>query len=222
MYLASLSSTFFITELMMKETLTKNVLLEELPLCEGHLTIRPWSRQDLEVLAAWPDYPFPHKGFKFIFSSMNSSAKEKLFQARQGNPDGFVLAVDHKDESAVGYVALNQIDWLEHSIGNFGLRIHPNWCDKGMGTSVLRTLCFWLFNHDIESVQVDVAASNTRAYRCYEKVGFCSVGEIWREAPDLKGVDTSLSRYDFLRSHLRQDTEIPKLRFLLMELRRNN
>jgi len=45
---------------MMKEILTKNVLLEELPLCEGHLTIRPWTRQDLEVFAAWPDYPFPY------------------------------------------------------------------------------------------------------------------------------------------------------------------
>lgn len=61
---------------MMKETLTKNLLLEGLPLCEDHLTIREWTLQDLDVFAAWPDYPFPYQGFEFSVSAINASEKE--------------------------------------------------------------------------------------------------------------------------------------------------
>lgn len=70
-------------------------------------------------------------------------------------------------------------------------------------------------------VRLDVAASNERAIRCYEKVGFSSVGEMWQDAPDFKEIDTSHGRYDFLRSRLHQENEIPTLKFLIMELKHN-
>ena len=44
----------------MEETLTKNVLLAGLPLSAGEVTVRQWTRQDLDTLAAWSDYPFPY------------------------------------------------------------------------------------------------------------------------------------------------------------------
>jgi ribosomal protein S18 acetylase RimI-like enzyme len=51
---------------------------------------------------------------------------------------------------------------------------------------------------------LDVAASNARAIRCYEKVGFVRTGEIWRDAGNLNDVDISEPRYDFIRSHIRR------------------
>jgi RimJ/RimL family protein N-acetyltransferase len=200
-------------------TLTKHMLREALPLREGHLTIRECTREDLDMLAAWPNYAFPYQGFEFSFRAMSPSEKDALLQARQGKPNTIVLVANHTEQPTIGYLALTQIDWIEHIVGNFGLRIHPAWCNKGIGTSVLRMVSRWLFRRGIEAVHVDVAASNTRAIRCYEKVGFLKVGETWRDARDLKGIDISTCRYDFLRPHVRLDDEVPKLRFLLMELK---
>jgi hypothetical protein len=44
----------------MKEKLRKNELLKGFSLSAGDVTIRLWTRQDLDTLAAWPDYPFPY------------------------------------------------------------------------------------------------------------------------------------------------------------------
>lgn len=198
-------------------TLTKRTLLAALPLREGHLTIRQWRREDLDLLAAWPDYAFPYQGMEFSFRAKSSLEKDQWFEARQGNPDTIVLVADHTQATAIGYLVLLRIDWHSHIIGNFGLRVHPTWCDQGVGTSMLRVVTRWSFEGGTAAVRVDVAASNTRAVRCYAKVGFRSVGEVWRDAADLRGVDLSTDRYDFLRPHVRLEDEMPKLRFLLME-----
>jgi RimJ/RimL family protein N-acetyltransferase len=197
-------------------SLTKKLLLGELPIGEGPLTIRAWTRNDLDTLAAWPRYPFPYEGFSFV--SMNSEERDKLFRGVQAKSNALPLVVDHTNQPAIGYIALTRIGWSERRVGNFGFRIHPDWVDKGVGTSVLCIVCLWLFNCGTSSIGVDVAVSNARAVRCYEKVGFYKVGEMWRKAQDLKGVDITGTRYDFLRPHLRQDGEVPELRFFLMEI----
>jgi ribosomal protein S18 acetylase RimI-like enzyme len=65
-------------------------------------------------------------------------------------------------------------------------------------------------------VSLDVAASNARAIRCYEKVGFETVGEIWRSAPDFAGVDLTSEQFAFVAPHVRYVGDAPQLRFLVM------
>jgi ribosomal protein S18 acetylase RimI-like enzyme len=65
---------------------------------------------------------------------------------------------------------------------------------------------------------LDVAASNARAVRCYEKVGFVRTSAIWHEAGDLYDVDTDEPRYDFIRPHIRNQDGKVELEFLVMEL----
>jgi RimJ/RimL family protein N-acetyltransferase len=202
----------------MKSSLTKKKLREELPVTEGPLIIRAWTREDLDFLATWPKYPFPYEGFEFSFRTMSSAVRDKIFHERSERSNIFPLIVDDTNQLAIGYIALAKIDWTKRQVGNFGFRIHPDWVDKGIGTSVLRTVCLWLFDCGFSTIGVDVAASNARAIRCYEKVGFYEVGEIWRNAQDLKGVDIADARYDFLRPHLRLDRDVPELRFTLMEI----
>ena len=199
--------------------LTKKRLLAALPFDHLDLRFRSWTRTDLDILAAWPKYPFPYEGFEFSFAGMNSTERDKLFEERDGRVNALPLVIDHADQTAVGYLALVKIDWDEIRVGNFGYRIHPDWVDKGIGTSALRAVCTWAFNCGIASIAVDVAASNTRAVRCYEKVGFMILGEDWREAQDLKKIEISDTQFDFLRPHLRLDGNIPRLRFLEMELK---
>lgn len=203
----------------MKESLTKKLLLKELAFRDHPLRIRTWTRDDLDALAAWPKYPFPYEGFEFSFVSMNSVERDRLFEDIRGTPNQIPLTVDHTNKPAIGYISLARIDWSEGRVGNIGIRIHPDWVDKGIGSSVLRVVCARLFDCGISSVSLDVAASNARAVRCYEKVGFHIIGEIWRSAQDLKGVDVAEERYDFLRPYLRQAGEVLELRFYLMELK---
>lgn len=202
----------------MKLSLTKEKLLSELPIGEAPLSVRAWTRDDLDTLAAWPKYPFPYEGFEFIFVSMRSVDRDELFDERTGKPSAIPLILDHDYNPAIGYLSLIKIDWSESRVGNNGFRIHPEWVNKGIGTSVLRMVCLWLLDCGILSIGVDVAASNTRAVRCYEKVGFYEVGEIWRDAPDLKNVDITDTQYDFLRQQLRVDGDVPELRFCLMKI----
>ena len=201
-----------------KLKLTKHTLFATLPLCQGDLTIRQCTRADLDLLGAWPDYAFPYQGMEFSFRGKSALEKDQWYQARQDNPDTIILVADHPEAAAIGYLALLRIDWQARIIGNFGLRVHPAWCDQGIGTAMLRAVSRWAFERGVAAVRVNVAASNTRAVRCYEKVGFVRSGELWRDAADLQGIDLSTDRYAFLQPHVRLESELPKLRFLLMEV----
>jgi RimJ/RimL family protein N-acetyltransferase len=202
----------------MKRSWIKETLLSELPIGEDPIRVRTWTRSDLDTLAAWPKYPFPYEGFAFGFVSMNPKERSQLFDGWNRKPGTIPLVVDLDDHPAIGYLCLTQIDGSEGRVGNLGFRIHPDWVNRGVGTKVLHMVCRWCFDCGVTSIRVDVAASNARAVRCYEKVGFCVVGSLWRDAIDLKGVDITAPRYDFLRPHLCLDGDVPKLRFALMEI----
>ena len=53
-----------------------------------------------------------------------------------------------------------------------GIRIHPNWCDRGVGTRALKATIGRFAEAGIDRFRLDVAEPNARAIRCYEKVGF--------------------------------------------------
>jgi RimJ/RimL family protein N-acetyltransferase len=197
---------------------TKEGMLRALPLLQGDVTIRAWVRKDVDLLAGWPAYPFPYEGFEFSFAAMSATERDGLFQARQERPNMIVLVVDHAKQPAIGYIALMLIDWGNGTVGNFGFRIHPAWWGRGLGTSVLQQVTRWSFERGIKLWRLDVAASNARAIRCYEKVGFVRTGEIWRDASNLNDVDMNEPRYDFIRPHVRKRGGEVKLCFWVMEL----
>jgi RimJ/RimL family protein N-acetyltransferase len=198
---------------------TKEGILGLLPLRQDDLTIREWIRQDVDLLAGWPAYPFPYEGLEFSFAEMSATERDERFRARQETPNTIVLVVDHANQPAIGYIAPRLIDWGNGTVGNFGFRIHPAWCGRGVGTSVLQQVIRWSFECGIKLWRLDVAASNARAIRCYEKVGFVRTGEIWRDASNLSDVDMNGPGYDFIRPHIRKQGGEVELCFWVMELR---
>ncbi len=205
----------------MKELTTKNKMLEILPLQQGNLTIREWTRKDVDRLAGWPKYPFPYEGFEFSFRDLSSTKRDEMFRERRKKPDRISLVADHAKQPVIGYIAPMLINWETGTIGNFGFRIHPAWCNQGVGTSVLKMVADWSFGCGIKLWNMDVAASNYRAIRCYEKLGFARTGEMWREAGDLNDVNLNVSQYDFVRPHIRKIGKKTELRFWLMKLEAN-
>jgi RimJ/RimL family protein N-acetyltransferase len=194
-------------------TLSKATMLGSLPIVEVPFVIRLCERSDWDKLAAWPDYPHP-------FARLNASERDLLFQDRKCQDDRITLILDHADDTAIGYLALLEIDWGQGIAGNMSVRMHPERCGRGLGTFMLRKTAEWCFGNGIETLRLDVAASNLRAVQCYEKVGFAKTGEFWRKVDELKGVDPNEEQYAFLRNHIRLYPDTAEMRFWWMELRK--
>jgi RimJ/RimL family protein N-acetyltransferase len=171
------------------------------------------------LLSRWPEYPEPYNVFNFSFAHLGPSEMDSFYEARRRQADRIVLVVDHGDVKPVGYLALLGIDWESRRCSNMGIRIHPEWCDKGVGAGMLATVRDWWFANGMNGLRLDVASSNARAVRCYENVGFVRTGELWREAPDLRGANLAESKWRFLHGHVRSVSSTPEVHFLLMELK---
>jgi RimJ/RimL family protein N-acetyltransferase len=206
-----------ILEVTMAREPSKERLVDSLPLVTGGLTIRCWTRDDVDRFAQWPGYEFPYEAFDFSFRNMDSVERDRVYREREARPDAIILAVDSDAGACKAYLALHGIDWADRQVRNFGFRVHPNQCGRGTGTAILQAVTGWLFQGGLSRVSVDVAASNERAVRCYEKVGFVITETVWRDAADLAEVDLSTPRYAFLRPHVRMGKDLPQLRFWLME-----
>ena len=174
---------------------SKSYMLESLPIQVDGFMVRHWNCDDLDELAAWPRYPFSDEGFVFSFKEMTPEERDLLFRSREDRTDTMVLIVEHASHRAMGYISILEIDWINREVGNIGFRIEPSWCNRGIGTSILRSVSQWCFDCGLRKVHLDVAASNNRAVRCYEKVGYVKKGELWREAEDLMGVNLNQPKY---------------------------
>ena len=196
----------------------RDKLLASLPVSGDNLKIRLCERGDYDALAGWPPYLWPYDGFTLRFASMSRMELDQLHEDRLGEEDRVTLVADSGPDLVVGYVALVQIDWERGVAENMAIRLHPDHCDRGIGTRMLEQVRDWWFRCGMKGLRLDVAATNHRAVRSYLNAGFIVAGEFWREAPDLENVDMGDSRYDFLRGHTRFGGKVPETRFYWMEI----
>ena len=87
---------------------------------------------------------------------MSRPERDDLFRVRQGDPSRITLVADHASQPCIGYLGLVEIDWSRRLIGNMGYRIHPSWCDRGIGTRFMRAASAWCFSHGIQVLRLDV------------------------------------------------------------------
>ncbi len=194
-------------------------LLGTLPISREPLLLRGCERPDMDLLAAWPNYPPPHDVFVFSFARLTPTEMDSRYNDRLRQEDRITLVADWGSDKAVGYLALLEIRWERRESHNLGIRVHPEWCGRGIGAEMLVAARDWWFESGMKLLRLDVASSNSRAVRCYEKVGFVRRGEFWQEAPDLAEADLAHPRWRFLEGHVRTGARAPELRFLVMELR---
>ncbi len=182
--------------------MSREGLSARLPLTAGPLVMRRCERDDWDLLSGWPPYPFPLQGFKFSFTGLDAKAKDALFREREDRGDRISLVFDHERDKTIGYLALVDIDWKQATVGNMAVRLHPDWCGKGYGTRMLRSVVEWCFHGGMKSLRLDVAAANERAVRAYEKAGFCRSGEFWRVDENLASLDLNMPECQFLRAQV--------------------
>lgn len=90
----------------MSQELPKERLAEALPLVNEDLTIRRWTRGDVDRFAQWPGYGFPYEVFDFSFRNMDSIERDQVYRDREARPDAIILAVDGDAGRSLAYLAL--------------------------------------------------------------------------------------------------------------------
>lgn len=109
-----------------------------------------------------------------------------------GENDARLRARLTDDDEGVGLVIglegrlIGFIQYFEETDPNYrhamiDIVLHPDWCNRGLGTDALRTLARHLFD-DLghHRIAIDPAVVNARAIASYRKVGFTDVGVMRR------------------------------------------
>ncbi|HUW59036.1 MAG TPA: GNAT family N-acetyltransferase [Planctomycetota bacterium] len=148
-------------------------------LSAGRVTLRRFTRADLDTRCAWPPYDelvFAHLDLKLKTREQRDAWFEREWAAR--NP--FWFAVDDENRQLIGSMTLRDVSrWTRTT--RLGMHLHPKRLGQGYGTEVLTLLLDYYFNMlGYRLLKLDVATYNKRAVRCYEKLGFQFKFVFWR------------------------------------------
>jgi len=77
---------------------SKQRFMASLPIHDGDLVIREWTREDVDRRAAWPPYQAPYSVFTSSLADMDSTERDAYFQSRDEREDRITLTVDLADE----------------------------------------------------------------------------------------------------------------------------
>jgi len=147
------------------------------PCSISSMDIRFLEINDIIERSEWPTYAGYHKGFNLSLADIDA-AKRKYNAYSNENAITFSL-IDKKN--TVGFFSFNCIDWVSKTVGNMTIRIHPGYCNKGIGKTVLPFLCDSLLDSGINSIRLDVHNKNAIAHECYKKSGFYEIDTISRD-----------------------------------------
>ena len=149
------------------------------------VTLRRYTRADLDARAAWPHYDEP------VFGHLNlkldtAAARDRWFDREWVMREPFWFAVDDEHDRLIGSITLREVHrWRR--IARLGVHLHPQRLGQGYGTEAMWLFCDYYFNRlDYRLLKLDVATYNVRAVRVYEKLGFEHVFEFWR--PNMTGI----------------------------------
>ncbi len=168
-----------------------------------HIRLRGVERSDLACFQEWLNDPEVTEGLS-TFLPLSLADEEHWFEtASHMQPEEKPLAIDLKEAGGwrlIGNSGFFNMEWLNRS-AEFGLFIGDKSCwNQGYGTETVRLL----LKHGFESLNLHriylrVYATNPRARRSYEKVGFVLEGTL-REAVYRHGRYADVYIMSFLRA----------------------
>ncbi|NTV65051.1 MAG: GNAT family N-acetyltransferase [Oscillochloris sp.] len=170
---------------MAKEELSNQVIYTT------RVRLRPWQRRDTLAQELWPRYTEP-------FSSLWNIPRTTFYEleSRQHwSAQRYAWAIEDSYQRMIGRISLREIDMRESS-ARLGISLSQHYVSQGLGTEALAAFLDAFFGPlGYSRMYLDVAAFNTRAVRCYERLGFEYLESEWRSA----GRDPSLRLLDDAR-----------------------
>ncbi len=177
--------------------------------------IRPWRRSDTLLHERWPRYSEP-------FSSLwNIPRPYSSFEEQNWTGQTETWAVELFSGQLVGRISLREIEHGRQS-ARLGISIAQPYVGQRLGTEALGLfLAYYFGTLGYQRMLLDVAAFNLRAVRCYQRLGFVTIGSEWRHAgndPVLRLLDDQ--QYQHLRPYFRRNRFDTQVEFYEMELTR--
>jgi len=166
--------------------------------------VRSFTRADVDAWQAWPDYDEP----LLVGTSPRRMAPEqrgRWFEDITQRQRQIPFAVDDEAGDMIGRIFLRHVRHEERS-AVLGIDLHPDYLSQGYGTESLGVFLHHFFeNMAFERMLLSVAAHNARARRCYESLGFTTIGSHWdaHVGPDVTGEPSfEFARHLFRRGPL--------------------
>lgn len=162
--------------------MTKESLLAALPFHVGDFTVRAAVREDIDRRADWPSYPPPWDMFNAHSKGWDEARRERNWTGmRDHAPNDVFLACEGRGVDLVGWFVLVDVDWDRREAGNMSVRLHPDFCDRGIGTALASGIFPWCQGQGFSRLRLDVLSTNLRAVRCYAKAGMRKAGEFEKD-----------------------------------------
>jgi RimJ/RimL family protein N-acetyltransferase len=147
-------------------------------------SFKPLQESDLNLLCHWLSEPHVKEWWN---DHLTDEEIKSEYKKRMGDTivAPFIVCLDNRP---IGYIQFYQADkvgdgwWPDEVEGTIGIDQfigEKDLINRGIGTKMIRAFIDYLFhNPDIKKIITDVDPKNSRAIRCYEKVGFEFVKEI--------------------------------------------
>jgi len=155
------------------------------------IPVRPFTRSDVDAWQAWPDYDEQ----LLVGTSprrMSPDQRARWFDDITQRQRQIPFAIDDERGEMIGRIFLRHVRREERS-AVLGIDLHPAFLGQGYGTESLGAFLHHFFDDmGFERMLLSVAAHNVRARRCYESLGFVTVGSHWDAhlGPDVTGDST--------------------------------
>ncbi len=163
--------------------------------------VRVFSRTDVDAWQAWPDYDdqlLVGTSPRRMSPDQRARWYDDITQRQRQMP----FAVEDETGMMIGRIFLRHVRHEERS-AVLGIDLHPAYLSQGYGTESLRAFLHHFFKiMGFERMLLSVAAHNARARRCYESLGFTTVGSHWDAhiGPDV----TNQPKYAYMRHVFRR------------------
>lgn len=138
------------------------------------MTLRPVTATDVEPLVelfAVPEVAewWPGENLPRLQARLAGGADEGM---------GLVVELDGR---LIGFLQYWEEPDPDYRHATIDIVLHPDWCNRGLGTDAVRTVARHLFEErGHHRITIDPAVVNARAIASYRKVGFKDVGVMRR------------------------------------------
>ncbi len=146
------------------------------------LRVRPFFWSDLSLIDQWEGSYTPFDD-PWLIPPPGTYERQEWFAHYLDTPIARLYAIESWARQLIGHMSLREI--VLGSQARLGIGLAPGETSKGYGTEALRTFLPYYFEVlGFQRMVLDVAATNMRAIRAYEKVGFQKYGEHYQGTPD--------------------------------------
>jgi RimJ/RimL family protein N-acetyltransferase len=141
-----------------------------------HVVLRQMTRPDVDQMACWPPYEEPELHWANL--RLNSTReRDDYYEHGRSGPTRERFSVFRRDGAVIGTVSLRNIDRADRQ-GTLGIIMSSDAVGRGLGGEAVRGILHYAFTvMGLDRVILDVAESNERARRCYERIGFTRTGQ---------------------------------------------